>query len=31
LAEDLRRRWVPLLVELKRMLELGDRWAPMGR
>jgi uncharacterized protein YndB with AHSA1/START domain len=31
LAEDLRRRWVPLLVELKRMLELGERWAPMGR
>jgi uncharacterized protein YndB with AHSA1/START domain len=31
LAEDLRRRWVPLLVELKRMLELGDRWAPLDR
>jgi uncharacterized protein YndB with AHSA1/START domain len=30
LAEDLRRRWVPLLVELKRMLELGDRWARMS-
>jgi uncharacterized protein YndB with AHSA1/START domain len=30
LAEDLRRRWVPLLVELKRMLELGDRWTPLA-
>jgi uncharacterized protein YndB with AHSA1/START domain len=29
LAEQLRQRWVPLLVELKRMLELGDRWARM--
>jgi uncharacterized protein YndB with AHSA1/START domain len=30
LAEDLRQRWVPRLVELKRMLELGPRWRPMA-
>jgi len=30
LAEELRQRWVPLLVEFKRMLELGPRWTPMA-
>ena len=31
LAEELRQRWVPLLVELKRMLELGERWERLAR
>jgi uncharacterized protein YndB with AHSA1/START domain len=30
LAEEMRQRWVPLLVELKRMLEQGPRWQPMA-
>ena len=30
LAEELRLRWVPLLVELKRMLELGPHWQPLA-
>jgi uncharacterized protein YndB with AHSA1/START domain len=30
LAERARQRWVPRLVELKRMLELGPRWRPLA-
>lgn len=29
LAEKYRQSWPPFLVELKRILELGDRWQPM--
>ena len=29
LAEKYRQGWPPFLVELKRILELGDRWQPM--
>lgn len=29
LAEELRQRWPGFLVEIKRILELGDRWQPL--
>ena len=29
LAEKYRQAWPPFLVELKRILEQGDKWQPM--